>query len=62
MLSLRQKIFAAYDKYIKDCKAEYGEKFTVEPLTLLDDPRRIEVKPIDPFRLLKTREDYMTAM
>lgn len=61
-MNLREKIFAAYDKYIRDCKAEFGERFTVEPLTLLDDPRRIETGVIDPFRLLKSREDYMTTM
>ena len=57
--SFKDKVRAVYDKYIADCKSEFGEKFTVEPLSFIDDIRRIEVGAVNPFRLLKTRENYL---
>ena len=57
--TFKDKVRLVYEKYIRDCKSAFGEAFTVEPLTFIDDIRRIEVGTVDPFRLLKTRENYL---
>ena len=57
--TFKDKVRSVYEKYIRDCKSEFGEAFTVEPLSFIDDVRRIEVGTVDPFRLLKTRENYL---
>ena len=57
--SFKDKVRAVYNKYIQDCKSAFGEAFTVEPLSFIDDVRRIEVGTVDPFRLLKTRKNYL---
>lgn len=57
--SFKDKVRSVYDKYIADCKSEFGETFTVEPLSFIDDIRRIRVGAVNPFRLLKTRENYL---
>lgn len=57
--TFKDKVRSVYEKYIRDCKSEFGEAFTVEPLTFIDDVRRIGAEALDPFRLLKTRENYL---